>query len=744
MAPIRVQDRTDEIARFQNWLKNQVDTAIGNEEGDVSKIREYNLNRYLGKYYGIEVDGKSKFTTREVLEAVEWAMPSIMKVFTSNERAVVFEPENQDDEVSAEQETDIANYFIQVENNGFSFMYNWSKDMLMFPNGYIKTYPEKVKKVTTKKLTGLTEFDLAQITENPNAEITEVEAETKFVEGFGQIQTFDLTVKYTTEDTKICIDNLPPEEVLISDDWQHVILDGCPFVAHRVKKSVSELVQMGYDADDLYALGDTDDNTFNSEKTNRNFYEEENPDAGDEGEEQGASKRLWVHEISCLYDFDGDDIAERRRVVMIGDQIFENEEDEFFGMVSCASIIIPHKHICMSLVEAVSDLQLLSTVLTRQMLDNVYQMTDKRHFINEDAMLEDGETTDSYLDPESRLIPVRGDPNGAVAPEVTSPITQELLAVIQNTKDQTKLRTGVAPELSLDANTLRQSTAEAFQSALGEVNQRLDLLIRTIAEIGYSTLMKKIHYLIRHHINTRSSVKIRGEWVQFDPTTWKERTKTRVRVGLGHNSNQAEMQLRMELLSLQEKALGQNLTDVGKIYNNIKRLVEVAGLGSANSYFIDPTKPVGTDPQTGEPIPWQPPQPGPDPQMILAEANAKALEQQGLNKQAEIQAKAQVDQMKAVAEITKAQASQQAEAEKIAIEREKISLMKEEHDDNYAVHSQEKLATIRKINEEVELVAAQKIKAEAEARKTNVEASDEAREAREIIDNEGEDDDDEQ
>jgi len=391
-----------------------------------------------------------------------------------------------------------------------------------------------------------------------------------------------------------------------------------------------------------------------------------------------------VHDISVLVDYDLDDIAERRRVIMVGDQILYNEADSYQPIVAAAAIVIPHKHICMSLVESVKDLQRLSTTITRQMLDNVYSQTDRRHYFNEDGLLPDNSTIDDYLDGRSTAIVVRGDPQAIVMPEQTTPIIQELLSVIDHTKEQTKLRTGVAPQLSLDPNTLQQSTAGAFNQALDQASQRLDMIVRVIAEVGFKPLMLNIHRLIRENINSPASVKIRGSWVNFDPSTWQDRTKMTVRVGLGFPDNSVKVQTLMTLLGVQKEALSFGLTDPYKIYNTLAQLVEAGDVGHAESAFIDPAEPV-KDPVTGEPVigpdgapvPWQPPQPEPpppDPNMVIAQGQVQNWQQDQQRKFADDQAKTDLERQKVAS-------NAQLKAQELALREEELNIERTKLDD---------------------------------------------------------------
>ena len=714
---------------------NKIERALNDEDGDVSELRKNNYNRYYGKQYGNERDGYSKFVTRECFEAVEWALPSVLRAFMSTERAVSFDPVGPDDEAQADQETDVVNYWIQKKNNGFITLHNWTKNILMYPNGYVKAWVEEQDTVEYQAFTGLTMEGLAKIAQHPEMEIIEQDSRQEYFEDYDTyVDLFDIRVKIQKEERALKIESIPPDELLIDDNLYSLDLDEADFICHRTRKSISSLVSQGFDAEALYALGESgDENTWNDERVNRLFYEEENPDSDEAGDNRGPNKLVWVHECYLNVDYDDDNIAEHRRVLMIGDQIFENDPDSYQPFIAASAIIMPHKHIGMSYVESVTDLQLVSTTIFRQMLDNIYKQNIRRHFMAEDALLSDNSTMDDYLDARSELIVINGRPAEQIMPEAVQPFTAELLSVVEYVKSLPAKRTGVAPELSLDPSILKDSTMGAFMGALDQASQRLEMLVRNIAETGMKPLTCKVHQLVRRHLAVEETVKIRGEWITVNPADWNDRTNISVNVGLGFNNKHQKMQLLMGLLDLQKEALGFNLADAEKIHYTLEKLLEVAEMGHSGHYFIDPAKPVGVDPVTGKPIPWQPPQPQPDPNMILAQAQAQALQMEQQRKMFEAQAKAQADNQKLQAEMQKMFASIQEQQARLQIEQDKLLLSREEFQAKYELDVSETAVKNRETIASTGLKEAQTAQTLAQAGKTQLEISDEYREAQDIL-----------
>lgn len=692
---------------LRDLITDKLESVINDEDGDVSEVRQHNFDRYYGKPYGNERDGHSSFLTRETFEAIEWAMPSVLRVFTGSDQAVEFTAYSEDDEDAAKLETDVTNHYVQQINNGFLFCHTWVKDILMNPTGYAKAYVEEVSTVRDETMVGLTLDQLNELQQTEGVTVTAFKEYQEDVPPFGLVTLYQVNVQRVLTDRELRLEVVPANELLVDKRWASVELDDCPFVAHRVEKTVSDLVEQGHDYDEIMAAATLEHDRYGDERVSRLFYSDESPE-GDGGDDKGASKLVMVHEVSMLADYDGDGIAERRRVLMVGNEIFENEVDDFMPFVACSAILMPHKHVGMSYAEAVNDLQLLSTTLTRQLLDNTYAQTEKRHFLNENAVLPDNSTIDDFLDAEAQLIMVRGNPSEAIMPEVSTPITGELLQVLQHIDDKPQMRTGVAPNLSLDPSVLQQSTMGAFMGALDQASQRLDMLVRVIAEVGYRPIMRKVHTLLRKYVSAPEAMKVRGKWVNFNPQEWPERKRLKVNVGLGFNNKQQKVQLLMGLLGLQKEALATGMTDHAKLHNTLERLVDASGVGSVGSYFIDPAEPVH-DPETGEPKPWAPPEPGPDANMILAQAQAQALMAEQDRKMKEAEARAQLEMAKLKAQTQKQEAEDARHLRDFQLRMAEIDMKRRQHDDDYEVETGVAAADIEKANADTRLADARAV-----------------------------------
>lgn len=610
------------IRRIQRHLKR----GINSDEGEITDVRQVMFNTYLGMEYGNEREGYSRVVTREVLQAVEWALPSLMRIFLGGIKAVEFKPSGPNDVVQAKHETDVVNHHFfdgNPKSSGFLTLYNFLKDLFLYPNAYLKAEVEEDTEQDTTHKTDVLPGELEVLyRDNAGGEIQVRNG--RIVAG---VQTYDVVVTKDDVQRRIAVSVVAPDAVVIDGGQRDLSLDRARFACIRTEETYSDLRKAGYSEEELADCDHGgDDELWKDEEVNRYFYVDEQDQDGEDEDDLAADKLYQVHECYMELDYDGDGISERRRIVMAGRAIIANEPFEYQPMVAGSMMPMPHKHVGMGMAEIVADLQKIMTALTRNLLDNIYGQNVQRVYMAESAMLSNNATMDAFLDRTTEVIPVRGSPQNAVMPEQITPIVAEIVQAIEVFKDQPQLRTGVAPNLSLDPSVLEKATMGAFVGALDQASQRLELIGRIVAETVLVPLFQKVHYLLREHFEGKQQVEINGQWVEVDPSTWKKRSAMKVNVGLGFNNKQMMLMLLKELLMIQREALPLGLADAKKIYATLDKLVEQANLGHAGTFFNDPNVPG-----------FAPPPPPKDAAMIMAEAQSEALRAEIKRKDRELQ-----------------------------------------------------------------------------------------------------------
>jgi hypothetical protein len=155
-------------------------TLKGTDGGQLSDQRRQALQFYQGEPFGNEVDGRSQVVMRSVLEAVEWVLPALLRIFTASDKIAEFEPQGTDNpqllqmrEAAAEQATEYITHIFYRDNPGFIILHDWFKDALLQKLGWIKVYWDTQKITETNSFTGLSEAEYQALLADPNVEVVD-------------------------------------------------------------------------------------------------------------------------------------------------------------------------------------------------------------------------------------------------------------------------------------------------------------------------------------------------------------------------------------------------------------------------------------------------------------------------------------------------------------------------------------------------------------------------------------------
>lgn len=666
------------LAKIKNEERNSLDYFAGS----LADERAENMELYLGDKTRelAAVEGRSSVVSMDVQEAVESMMPYLMKVFCSGDEVVKFNPVSAEDVPQAEQETDYVNHVIVNQNNFFLVATQWFKDALINKNGYVKYWWDESETVTEERYEGLTDAEFQMLLADPSVEPIEHEYEPlentpeaqalieAAEEGDEQASALvaqmpmlhEVKVKVHNTKGRVRIEPCPPEEVLVSADERSLDPNSVRFLEHRQWKTISELREMGYDVEDDIA-DDSSTLFLSTEWLSRNEYAEE--DIGrDVG--TGAMRRVVYREVYLMVDYDGDGIAERRMICLVGDKILENETADIVPFANITPYIMPHKHIGRALADYVKDIQVIKSVIMRNVLDNFYASNNGRWAISNKVNLDD-----LLVSRPGGIVRVEGSPGSEIMPLVQSPIGNAAFPLMEYLDTNKENRTGITRyNQGLDANSLNK-TASGISQIMSAAQAKQELIARTFAETGVKQLFSGIHKLILQHAKEQEMVRLRNQWVPVDPRQWKTRTDMTVSVGLGTGNKQEMLVQIMQILQVQEKALALGIATPQNIYESCIELTKNAGFKDGDKYWTNPAQ--------------TPPQPKPDPEqskiqgmVMLEQMKQKA---QGEQSEKEIILQAQKDLQKAQldAEVKRMQAELEAakEANRLEFEKWKTELV---------------------------------------------------------------------
>ena len=578
MASSKVTDE-ELLARVQG----EITDALGYND-TVSKQRESAMDYYYALPFGNEVEGRSQYVDSSVMDTIEWIKPSLMRVFASGDEMVTFEPHGPEDVESAEQATDYVNHIFTKDNNGWEILYTWFTDALLQKNGIVKVWWDDYEDWNREEYNGLDEQEFNLLIMSPDIEIME---HTSYVDDYGA--KHDVVIKRTSYTGRVKIENVPPDEFLISREAKDI--KDARFVCHRVRKTLSELRLMYPDEElDPREMGGGDDDmaAFSSERLSRYEFDKSADYFGGWGSpnDDEALQTYWLHESFIKTDYDGDGIAELRKICSVGSKILANDPIDKVPFVSITPVKIPHKFFGLSIADLIMDLQLIKSTLMRNLMDNMYNMNFGRY-----AVLEGQANLDDLLSQRPGGVVRVKSPN-AIMPLATPPLEASSFQMLGYLDQQRESRSGVNKySQGLNDNALTShTTATAVNATMTAAQSRVELIARCFAETGVRDLMNCIYELVLKNQDKERIVKLRNKWVPIRPDMWRDKMDCTVAVGIGNGNRDQQLMHLTTMLQFAGDAMrgGLNIVSEKNLYNMGAALIKNMGFQNIGDFLTDP------------------------------------------------------------------------------------------------------------------------------------------------------------
>jgi len=592
----------------------------------IGEDRAEATNYYLGKKPGSESSLQSEFISTDVRDSILFMLPSIMRTFFGTKKVVEFVPHSKEDIPIAKQQTEYINYLIQEKNPGFHVLYDAFKDALVRKTGFVKAYWDDSITTSTHSYTDLSQAAYMALLMDKNVEVVEesetTESSTIVDEITGEQITqetpvsFDVTIRRVKPKDQVVIESVPPEEVLISRSARDIHTS--PYVAHRMIKTVSDLVAMGYNQEDMeqYAgSGNTlDDATYQEEEARSPVDTMTYPDVNDPG-----YKNVLYVENYLFYDLDGDGIAERIRVCTAGNglNIVNVSPWDELPLTLFSPDPEPHTSIGSCPADYLMPIQAAKSQIMRDVLDSLgHAIFPRMSIVEGQVNIDDVLNTDIGQ-------PIRVRAPGMVKAFTIPFVGKEAFPVLQYLDDAKENRTGVSKaSAGLNADALQSSTRAAVAATISGATGRIELICRHFAEGGMKDLFKLVNNLVIKNQDKEDIFRLNNEFIAIDPRYWDSDKDLVVNVAISKSSDEERMQVLSQFATKQEQILQtlgpQNpLVSLQQYANTLTRIIELAGFKDASSFVSDNIPPMP---------PQQPGQQDSDPATMLAQAEIQKAE----------------------------------------------------------------------------------------------------------------------
>jgi hypothetical protein len=629
----------------QSIAKDALDSAISFVESEIAEDRIKSQRYFEGETDIGQEDGRSKIVATKVRDTIRAIKPSLMRVFLSSENPVEYIPTSQEDVVGAEQATKYAHWKFQ-QLGGYTLLNNAIHDALVKKTGVLKIWWEENTSATIHTYTNVTEEEMAAIVNEDDVEVIEHTEETEIeVDEMGnQLSSsmHSLKVSHRKATGELKIMAVPPEEFVVDRNAKSV--DDAYIVAHRTEMRVSDLVEMGYDFEEVSNLSglSSDDSYTDTEAFERKGYEQDE----EQNTQDVSMKKVAVTEAYMKMDKEGTGVAIMYRILMAGgdDKVLECEP---YGDVPFAIFEIdpePHTFFGRSIADLVMNDQDSSTAMLRGMMDNVALTNSPRQ-----GYVQGQVNVDDLMNNEIGGLVRMKSPQALV--DIATPfVAGQVLTAMQYMDDAVEAKTGVSrASMGLDPDALQNTSATAARLQAQQGSAQIEVMARNIAEGGMKRLFKLMLHILVENSCEETLMRLHGNFQPVDPRVWNTGMDIQVNVGVGtgqeaerHAALNQALQMQMQIWT--QYGNGNGLVTMTGIRNTLGDMLALQGVKNVDRYF----QPINPEIEA-QLIQEQQQMAAESPQITEAEALVQA-EQYKADKQMEMQQlKLQIEAQKAIA-----------------------------------------------------------------------------------------------
>ena len=542
---------------------------------------------------GTAVYEGSRVVIRECSDRFRMMMPEIARVFLSSDEAVAFLPATEEDEPKAEQQTDYVNWLWRVKNHGedllLDLVHDWGAKFCA-----LKAYWCSQERTTTTGFDVTPEaFQVLQQQAQVDPDVLTLDAQMYQSVVQAQQPTPDGGVMpaaqpiamvkgtVTKRETRghVKIESIPHDEFLIDADTR--TSEDALFVGTDQFLTVSDAVALGIG---LEAVLEHASSTPASGETGTRFARRGHSDRLQQANRDQSLDWVRVVQGVAQLDRDGDGIAEKYRIIALGEQfeLYDAQKADDVVYICGSPYRTPHEPIGKGIVEEMMDIQDVQTSLMRSSLDNYRRSNHAREVI-------DSKDVDAYRDLTSWYGgPIRSkNPTGFAFHQIPF-VGDKAFPYLQYFQGIGSMRTGIDPAgMGIDPDVLKGMTADASKMVTTAPQSRMEYLIREFAVQVQRPLFRACLQLSVRYQDKPATVRLRNKWVEVDPSSWSAEMDCTVRVGLGTGTRQERLIGLLAILAKQEQLLatGSPLVTLAEYRNSLQELAELNGHKDVARYF---------------------------------------------------------------------------------------------------------------------------------------------------------------
>jgi hypothetical protein len=634
--------------------------SIGYYDSEISKERRKVMQYYSAALPRPAHDGNSKYVSQDVYDAVESMKAALLETFSTGNKTMRFAPQNMDDVQTAEVCTEYTDYVLHRQNNLFEVMQTVIHDGLIARAGICKVFWEQRTESSLEPVDSLSEEELDALLAEEGVEIEELEQD--------ELGMFTGELRIARDTSQVVIEAVAPEEFLIEP--QAKSLDKVGFCAHRTKKTISELIAMGYDEDIVADIADNEDTDFDGDPELLARFDDIGYDMAPGGKGyQRQTRQVTVVEAYIELDVEGTGTVDLYRVVKASNVLLEKEIVPRRPFVAFVPLPVPHAFHGNNFGEKLLGIQNARTVLTRSILDHAMVTNNPRYTVVKGGLTNPRELIDNRV---GGIVNVtRPDAINPMPQASLNPYIFQTIQMLDEDKEDTSGVSRLSQGLNKDAISHQNSAAMVEQLATMS-QQRQKIIARNFANNFLKPLFSIVYQLVVENESEEKIVELAGRHVKVNPAKWADKRDVQVEFNLGYGDQETMVQkyLAFHTLLTSDPTIGPMYSAENK-YKMLGVIFDKSGIKNVADFLTDPAS-----------IPPPPPDPAQEMQMQMAQKQLELQERQTAVAEMKAQFDAQMAQMKH--ELSEMKAKQD-----FALKSDKMDLQETQHEHKEYVNLEE-------------------------------------------------------
>jgi hypothetical protein len=476
---------------------------------------------------------------------------------------------------------------VHRQNDSFQIFSDTIQDGLMARVGVLKVYWDESKEECQEEFSNLTIEEVEMLASYPDIKGIEVEQDE-------ETGLFSGELTRLLDKSKVQIDVIPPEEFLITPQARSI--KEATFVAHRTRKTYSDLIKMGFDKKKVMEIGAEDDAELSMDPEFLARHDSVGADRLNlDSEVQEQSKYVMVYECYLPLDMEGTGETKMYKVVKSGNVILDVEEADTKPFISFCPLPVPHAFYGTNYAHKVIPTQNARTVLMRGILDHTVITNNPRYMVVKGAVTNPKELIENRF---GGIVNVTR-PDGILPMQQASlnPFVFQTLQLLDEDKEEV---TGVSRlSQGLNKDAVSKQNSQGMVNDLVSLSQQREKIIARNFATFVKELYLRVYGLVLAHEKAEKVIQVAGNFQRIAPYEWAERKDATVELKLGYGEQEREAQKFMmvhQMLSA-DPAM-QPLYQLPNRHAMVKTILEKSGIKNVSEYLtpVEQVPPPQPDP----------------------------------------------------------------------------------------------------------------------------------------------------